>query len=256
MIEKYWLEFSKIYARLMRLELKIKQNAYLAIEKYYGQNALDVFMKFFNNKRRKQRYTNDRNNKIDYIINYPNTSQLRKMKRLINILYLSDVLNLVLKTYQFKKPEIDKVFYYKIPDKYIYLENCIDDLKLLRNCIAHYNFDLYKKNKIKFLDNLFLFEVHLGYNIAGIEQLPKLNNPTIKDIIQAIYHLKPDLVIPLEGFKNTNNKIYCNQHRMLITLFDDIALYNGCNANNLPSLWTILRELYRFKNSIKKANIF
>ena len=69
MINKYWLEVSKIYARLMRLELKIKQNAYIAVKKYYKDGSLEAFDKFFNNKRRKRRYTNDRCNKLELIIN-------------------------------------------------------------------------------------------------------------------------------------------------------------------------------------------
>ena len=248
MIEIYWLEFSKIYARLMRLELTIKQNAFNAIKDYYSENPLDVFIDFFNNKRRKQRYANDRRNKLDYIICNQKYSQLQKMQRLINELYLSDILNLVLKTRQFKIYEISKIFYNKIPDKYKKLEDCIKDLTQLRNCIAHYNFNLYKQNKKKFLDSLFIFELHLGHNIAGIKELPQLQEPTISNIIKAMYYLNPKLIL---GFKIKNVNVYCNQHRLLLSLFDDIAIYNGLSANDLPSPWVILRELYRFKSKLK-----
>lgn len=251
MIEKYWLEFSKIYARLMRLELTIKQNSFNAIEAYYANNSLDVFINFFNNKRRKKRYTNERCNKLELIILHPKLSQLQKIKKLINTLYLSDILNLVLKTKQFKISELDKIFYYKIPDKYIILENCIKDLTQLRNCIAHYNFKLYQENKRKFLDSLFLFEIHMGHNIAGIAQLPKLENPSIKNIIQSVYTLKPDLITNLSQINKENTKMFCNQHRLVLSLFDDIAIYNGTDANDLSSPWTILREFYRFKAKIK-----
>jgi len=253
MIEKYWLEFSKIYARLMRLELTIKHNAYLAIKEHNDKNALNEFIKFFQNKRRQQRYTNDRKNKLDYIINHPQKTQLQKMKLLINELYLSDMLNLILKTTQFKIKEIDEIFYNKIPKKYIELENCIKPLTFLRNCIAHYNFKLYKDNKTLFLDSLFLFEVHLGHNIAGIAQLPKFKNkPSIKEIVQEIYNLKPELIADVHTKCSDESKTYyCNQHRMLLSLFDDICIYNGISANDLPSPWTILRELYRFQSEIK-----
>ena len=143
MIEKYWLEFSKIYARLMRLELTIKHNAYLAIKEHYGENALNEFIKFFQNKRRQQRYTNDRKNKLDYIINHPQKTQLQKMKLLINELYLSDMLNLILKTTQFKIKEIDEIFYNKIPKKYIFpyvLMASIIDSFILCVFLRTYNF--------------------------------------------------------------------------------------------------------------------
>ena len=142
----------------MRLELKIKQNAYLAVKSVYKDKSLEVFYNFFNNKRRKNRYTNDRCNKLELIINNDSLGQLEKIKRLINILYLSDILNFVLKTHQFKKSDIDCLFYCKIPDKYKILEDCIKNLTLLRNCIAHYNFNLYKNNKRIMLDSLFLFK--------------------------------------------------------------------------------------------------
>ncbi len=246
MINKYWLEFSKIYARLMRLELKIKQNAYIAVKKYYKDGSLEAFDKFFNNKRRKRRYTNDRCNKLELIINNGNLGQLEKIKKLINTLYLSDILNFVLKTQQFKKSEIDSVFYCKIPDGYKILEDCIKNLTLLRNCIAHYNFGLYKKNKKAMLDSLFLFETHMGCNIANIKELPKIENPTIKNIVRVIYFLNPSLITDLESFK----EVYCNKHRLLVSLYDDIAFYNGVPINELPSPWTILREVYRLKANV------
>jgi len=252
MIEKYWLEFSKIYARLMRLELTIKKKAFLAVKNYYGENALDVFCKFFNNKRRLKRYANDRRNKLSYIINHQGFSKLEKMQKLLNELYLSDSLHFVLKTTQFKNPTIDNLFYNKIPEKYKTLEDCINNLTKLRNCIAHYNFNLYKENKRNFLDSLFLFEVHLGHNVAGISELPKIETPTIRKIVEKIYELKPELIINL-NIKEKQEKIYCNHQRMLLSLFDDIAIYNGISANNLPSPWTVLRELYRQKSKIKDS---
>ena len=52
----------------MRLELTIKHNAYLAIKEHYGENALNEFIKFFQNKRRQQRYTNDRKKMLMCVI--------------------------------------------------------------------------------------------------------------------------------------------------------------------------------------------
>ena len=41
------------------------------------------------------------------------------------------------------------------------------------------------------------------------------------------------------------------KHRVLLDLCDDIALYNGYDTKELPSPWTILREMYAIKRSLK-----
>lgn len=58
MIYFYWYEFSKIYARLMRLEIQIKRNIVFAVQKNYGNNSYNRFICFFqDNKKRRKRYT-------------------------------------------------------------------------------------------------------------------------------------------------------------------------------------------------------
>lgn len=249
MIESYWYEFSKIYARLMRIEIQIKKRAIYAVKAIYGQNAYAVFKKFFNNKRRRKRYTDAKCNcKFDTIINSNILTGFQKFENLVNMLYLSDTLNLILKTQEFKTPNIDSLFYHKQPNRYKDLEDCIQDLNNLRNCIAHYNFKLYSTNKKQYLDSLLLFEIHIGHNIAGINSLPQIQKLSVSSILQEIYKLKPDLILDI---KKSSDPLYFDKHRVLLTLFDDIALYNGLPANKLPSPWSILRAMYKFKSKLE-----
>ena len=47
-----------------------------------------------------------------------------------------------------------------------------------------------------------------------------------------------------------NNKVF-DDDRMSIELFDGIALNNGYDSNSLPKIWTILRAVFNFKQSLK-----
>lgn len=254
MIDKYWYEFSKLYARIMRLEHKIKHSAVQALVQYYGDNTLDTMMRFFNNKRRRKRYLCNEVCRFDIILNNNKLDNNGKFVALVNILYLSDLLVLMLQTEQFDKPEILKVFYTKVPNDIHDLDKHIKDLVNLRNCVAHFNFDLYKKYKIQYLDTLYTFELHLGNNVHGIEKLPKFDTkPKTAEIIRQIVALRPDLLQCIADDPK-DNETACNQDRLLLSLFDDIALYNGYDASELPSPWTILRQVFILKKEIKKSN--
>lgn len=251
MIEEYWYEFSKLYARLMRLEIYIKRSAITSSYAFYKEDILIKFQDFFNNRRRKKRYTNPDTGKCKFntIIYNKFLNDKDKFTQLVNLLYFSDLLHLVLKMTQFKVPEIVDKFYFNKPAKIKILEDKMKDLINLRNNIAHYNFEEYIANKSRYLDTLLLFEIHVGYNIAGILELPKLKNKSTMSILEAIYKFRPDLILETT---NAKDPLYFNKHRMLLTLFDDIALYNGVSPNKLPTPWSVLRGMYKLKARIKK----
>lgn len=253
MIEEYWYEFSKLYARLMRLEIGIKRSAFYAVTKYYKGQSLYEFRRFFKNKRRKERYVKNKKLLFDEILNNKQINDIQKFQKLLDILYISDLLNFVLKTKEFAKEEILNDFYYKMPENMLDLSMHIDEIKELRNCVAHFKFEQYKINKKKYLDTLLNFEIHNGHNIIGVLELPKLKNkPSAKEILNSIHKLKPDLIEDFSLKKATVEPYYYNTHRLLLSLYDDIALYNGYTAKELPSPWTILRQMYRVKSEIKK----
>lgn len=80
----------------MRLEHKIKHPAVNALVQFYGNNTLNVMMRFFVNKRRRERYCSNKQCRFDKILNTPKLDDTGKFVALINILYLSDLLVLTL----------------------------------------------------------------------------------------------------------------------------------------------------------------
>lgn len=92
MIEKYYFEFSKIYGRLMRLEMQIKKMLINSLFDYYKNDVVKVFNDFFRNKDRLKRYNSKNGNSLVAILNNPQMNQYKKFQNLINQLYLSDLL--------------------------------------------------------------------------------------------------------------------------------------------------------------------
>lgn len=255
MIEKYYFEFSKIYCRLMRLEMQIRQMLISSVLAYYKDDVINVFSKFFYNRDRINRYNNKKGNTFLAILKNPQiTKGSQKFIRLVNIMYLSDLLFIVLCCEQFRKSEIVNNFYFKVPEKYGALVSSRDKLLDLRNAIAHFKFKDYEQNRHEYLDVLLMFEVCMGRNIKGFLEFPKFScKPSVKMILLKIKELRPDL-LDIDPNKDDEMEYFYNKHRVLMDLCDEIALYNGYEAKELPSPWTILRQMYAIKQDCKKDN--
>ncbi|MEI8129065.1 MAG: hypothetical protein WCG95_05555 [bacterium] len=254
MIEKYYFEFSKIYCRLMRLEIQLKRMLISSLLPYYKENIINTFHKFLYNKDRLNRYNSQKGNSILAILKNPQITNSQKFKNVINKLYLSDLLFMVLHCEQFRKEEITNNFYFKIPEKFRILISSKQLLLDLRNTIAHYNFKDYEQNKYNYLDTLLLFEVHMGKNMKGILEFPKfVEKPSIKTILLAIKDLRPDL-LDIDFDKDDEMEYFYNKHRVLMDLCDEIALYNGYETKELPSPWTILRQMYSLRQGHKSIS--
>lgn len=256
MLDKYYFEFSKIYCRIMRLELQMKRKLVDSLLKYYDEDIMDVFSKFFNNKDRLQRYNHKSGNSFRAIINNPQiTKNSTKFTKIVNIMYLSDILFIVLCCKQFRKIEILKSFYYSIPEKYGILRNSRNTLLDLRNVIAHYNFKDYEQNKKEYLNTLSLFETYMERNINGFKQFPKFSTkPSVKSILVEIKKVRPDL-FEINLNRDDEMEYYYNKHRVLLDLCDDIALYNGYEPKDLPSPWTVFRQMYSINHDDKETKI-
>lgn len=252
MIEKYYFEFSKIYGRIMRLELQMKKKLIASVLSYYSEDVLDVFSKFFNNKDRLQRYKHKSGNAFLAIIKNPQIKKNSiKFTKLVNIMYLSDILFMVLCCKQFRKENIINNFYHILPRKYGLLIKNRSVLLDLRNVIAHYNFKDYAQNKKEYLNTLVLFESCMERNINGFKQFPKFSTkPSIKTILLEIKNVRPDL-FEIDPCKDDELEYYYNKHRILLDLCDDIALYNGYEPQDLPSPWTVLRQMYSINRDDK-----
>ncbi len=236
----------------MNLELLMKNKVISSMLPFYKEQIITVMYKFFTEKHRLERYNNKSGNIILSILRNNQTLAINKFKYLINILYLSDMLVLILNCKEFYPEEITNNFYLIRPEKFGILIEAKENLTNLRNVVAHYNFKDYKKNRNEYLDALFLFEKYIGQNIFGLKTLPVFDSkPSIKNIIEKIAELKPDLFDI--NIKDENEIEYSyNKHRILLDLCDDIAFSNGYRTEELPSPWTILREMYSFKKQFKK----
>lgn len=247
MHNKYSFEFSKIYKRLMALEIVMKENAITSIINVYGNNSLNEFSNFFNNKETNKHYKRDNENKILKIIQSKATPET-KIRELINILYLNHLLSLTLTFKQFFNDDIATNFYVKKPEKFQLLKDNRKHIRDLRNDIAHYNFERYEKNKHLYFKALLIFEIHMGCNIATLAELPEFSKKlSIKEILLEIQKQKPHLF----SSSPEDQEYFYNKDRILIELFDDFAIINGWQYSELPSPWSVLRQKY---DTIKSIN--
>ena len=252
MIEKYYFEFSKLYCRIMRLEMQMKQKLISSTLSYYKDNVIIEFQKFFYNKERLARYNHKTGNSFLAILKNPQIqNESQKFIKLVNIMYLSDILFLFLCCRQFRKPEIISKFYLKTPEKYGPLLNSRNILLELRNAIAHYNFRDFEQNRDKYIAALTLFESCMERNVRGFKEFPKFSSqPSVKMILLAIKDVRPDL-FNIDPNKDDEMEYFYNKHRILLDLCDDIALFNGYTPNELPSPWTVLRQMYSINHNEK-----
>ena len=100
----------------MRLEMQMKKKLISSVVGYYKDEVITEFNKFFYNKDRLERYYHKTGNSFLAILRNPQiTHESQKFIKLVNIMYLSDILFLFLCCEQFRKPEIINNFYHKIP---------------------------------------------------------------------------------------------------------------------------------------------
>lgn len=236
----------------MRLEMQMKRMLISSVLAYYKDEVIVVFEKFFYNKDRLKRYDNKNGNSFLAILKNPQIIKgSQKFIRLVNIMFFSDVLFLVLCCEQFRHDEIVNSFYFRVPEKFGKLRATRQLLLDLRNSIAHYNFKDYEQNKRDYLDALLMFEIYMGHNIKGISEFPKfMEKPSVRTILLSIKGLRPDL-FDIDPNKDDEMEYFYNKHRILMDLCDDVALYNGYEPRELPSPWTILRQMYTIKHNDK-----
>ena len=143
----------------MRLEITIKRKVISSLLPYYKEDIINKFEKFFFNKTRLRRYDNKSGNTWLSILKNPQiNNNSMKFIKLINSMYLSDVLFLILCCEQFRHKEIIENFYTQLPKKFGELVRGRHSLLELRNTIAHYNIRDYKQYKTEYLCILELFE--------------------------------------------------------------------------------------------------
>lgn len=84
--------------------------------------------------------------------------------------------------------------------------------------------------------------------------MPKFDTkPSIKSILIEIEKLRPDL-FKIDTNKDDEIEYFYNKHRLLLDLCDEIAIYNGYETKELPSPWTIIRQMYAINKDKRKFN--
>lgn len=251
--EEFEYEFSKIYKRLLRLELLLKKKIKDCSLSAYGNDVMKQFNKFFYNSKIYNKYKNDYDNK-NYFINIRDDKELPnalKFINIINILTLRHLLHFIFTEEAFRIKEIAQKFYTRENVNFIELRNAKTPLINLRNYIAHFDFKKYKENKNEYLYSLLLYEINIGCSLGKYDTIPSDlgYKPSLMQIIKKIYELVPEL------FKKDvpHSRFPYNKDRMIVDMYEDIAVLNGWEYSELKSQWDVIRSKYAFNQKKAKA---
>ena len=243
--EKYEYEFSKIYKRLLRLELLMKHKIIVLSSSTYKDDVMEVFQKFFNNKHIYESYSTKKTKENNFLKlrDNKNILPILKFEKIINMLTLRHILHFIFTEEDFRTEEIQNNFYAIKIEKFKELRNNRENLVALRNHIAHFNFKDYQKHKIAYLNSLMLYENALGCSLGkyGDSCLKLSSKPNLTTIIEKIYEISPELFM-----KDTNKSDFpYNKDRIIVDMYEDIAVLNGWEYSELKSQWDVIRTKYR-----------
>lgn len=246
MLIKYEIEYGKLFRRLMILEITIRDRLLFATEKIIGNETFKTYKNFFINPYIYKQYdTKYKGNRLQKIIKDKNLLDNHdKFVKLIYSLYLSHLLDFILTNKQFySNNEILKLFYSIKPGSKKEFEVFKKKrilIQKLRNDIMHFNFESFEQNREEYIEALCIFEIHIGCSICKLHSLTELGHkPSIKEILTALHSVSPELF--QSGKPEGLNR---DRDRALLELFDDLAILNGYDCNELPSPWSVLRQKY------------
>lgn len=248
MAEKYtskrlFIEFSKIYKRLMEVEIQLRERIISAFKTVYKEKAFYRLKPYLNKIKINYNYTRKSDgvcgNYLNNIIN-SNEDDEKKLKNCIYILYLRDLLGILDYKNYYRDKFLIRFLYHEKPS-HNDVKKFSSCLALLRNCVMHFNFKSYIEDRKDFINALIFFENHLNCFMRPINNIPSISNITVQGILDTLYLHSPYLF-------NENDRILCD-------VYDDIAILNGKPAEHLPQYWSILRikyELLSKENKLEK----
>ncbi len=229
-----YIEFAKIYKRVMDVEIKLKKHFFSALKKTYPNSMFGKLKQgiytYLRGKHKKWRKNIQRDLLID-LINKVDTEE-NKLKEFIRIAYLSDILTLLTED---KNLYSDSRFMQNLyGQKLIFndIKKYGSNIIKLRNIIMHFNINDYKTGKNNHIEALNYWEKVLQCNICFIHTI-NIKQPTIKNILKEMSIKCPD-------FYSANDRYLCD-------IFDDIAFMSGISIEKLPKYWSIGREIYKIK---------
>jgi|GEM_PF-4770036 len=230
--KRYYIEFGKIYNRLIEVELQLRERIISSFKCVYKKKAFyrlkPYIYEIIANYNYVRKTDGVSGNHLHNIIK-SNKSDDLKLKECIYRLYLPDLLGILDYEFYYRNKLLIKHLYYKKPS-HNDVKHYSSYLSKLRNCIMHFNFKKYLNDKINYINALIFFENHLNCFMRPINHLPPIPDVSVTRILQVIYAHYPILF-------EENDRILCD-------VFDDIAILNGKPAEDLPQYWSILRQRY------------
>lgn len=229
-----YIEFSKIYKRVMDIELCLKERLKFSLTATFPHRMFRKLIPFLQNNF-KGRYIEgygkkSRDKLIDLIKS--NKTEEEKIQEFINMAYLSDLLFILTDNPTIYKDNNFVRNFYRKNVIFNDLKKYASRLKKLRNAIMHFDVITYKQNKSNYILSLSYWEQQLNCSNCFIHTLPKIE-PKIAPILRMLSLHKPD-------FFETSDRLICD-------MFDEIAFLNGCKVEDLPEYWSIGRTIYNLK---------
>ena len=180
----------------------------------------------------------ERRNEKEKIFEKIHLSKMDTKEKLItsiNKMYISELLNFFANAVYLKNKKVNKIFFIEpIKTNSTYFQQRCKTLKDFRNCIAHCNIKKYTQERSKFIKSLIYFEKILNCNVI-----------ISCDFIDKIYNARKLSTNEILSFIFNVNKEYFKDDKLLILLFDDIALINGYTFKGLPQRKSIIREYFK-----------
>lgn len=227
-------EFSKIYKRVMDIELNLKNKFKSSLLSTFPNKMFYKLIPYIQGNLVGRYKTgigqNTRDELLDLIAS--NKSEIQKIDKFFDMAYLSDILNMLI---NYKTLYQDANFINNFYGSKIIFNNLKQNssrLKKLRNTIMHFNISDYNTMRADYLSALTFWEQLLCCTNCFMHNLPTIK-PTIGNILVQMKNHYPD-------FYNVNDRHLCD-------LYDDIALKNGASVERLPLLWSIVRQIYEVK---------
>ena len=234
-----YIEFSKIYKRVMDVEIKLKNSFFNALKTTYPTTMFTKLIpgikKYLAGKHKEWRKNQQRDLLFD-LINKKDTEE-NKHRAFVKIAYLSDIIKLLI---EYQNLHRDTKFTMNIyGEKLIFndVKKYGSGIVKLRNTIMHFNINDYKTGKNNHLAALYYWEKVLKTNNCFFHKF-NIKKITIINILKEMQDKCPN-------FNTANDRYLCN-------VFDDIACMNGVKIENLPKLWTIGRTIYNLKKQLNK----
>lgn len=228
-------EFSKIYKRVMDVELKLKRQYKIALKIAFPEKMFYRLVPYLQ-ENLVSRYIvgkgKQRRDKIKDLIS-AHKSEEYKMNKFIDMAYLSDLIQMLS---SYKRLYQDNRFtdnFYRTKVNFNDVKQYGSALVKLRNVIMHFQIDNYKLFKIENLKALAYWEQILLCENCYIHNIT-ISNPSIKNILLAMKEHCID-------FDNLSDRYLCDT-------FDDIALLNGVAVEKLPKYWSIGRQIYEIQS--------